>query len=184
MRTFGCTVLLAPLFVPLALGGEKTTVTLDSLKSDAPASWKTKPSPFKTRLYTFTVPKADGDERDAEVQIINFGKDNDGGGLSANIKRWKGMFDAPDGKSIDDVAKQETFTVGKAKVTTLDIQGTYLDKFPPFDPNAKTIRRPDYRRINVYFDSNGGTFFIIFVGPAKTVAQNKKGFDDWLKAFK
>jgi len=177
-------VLVALVLLQPVVGGDKTTITLDGLKSEAPATWKTKTSPFKTRLHTFTVPKADGDERDAEVQIISFGKDNDGGGLAANIKRWKGMFDPPEGKTIDDVSKQDTFNAGPAKITTLDIQGTYLDKFPPFDPNAKTIRRPDYRRINVFFDSEGGTFFIIFVGPAKTVAQNKKDFDNWLKGFK
>jgi hypothetical protein len=183
LRTPGALLLAVVLIAPAA-GGDKTTVTLDGLKSDVPPAWKTKTSPFKTRLYTFTVPKAEGDERETEVQIISFGKDNDGGGLAANIKRWKGMFDAPEGKTIDDVSKQETFNVGSAKVTTLDIQGIYLDKFPPFDPNAKTIRRPEYRRVNVFFDSEGGTYFIIFVGPAKTVAQNKKAFDDWLKGFK
>ena len=184
MKRLSGILLAAAVLIQSAAGGGKTTVTLDGLKSDAPASWKTKTSPFKTRLYTFTVPKADGDERETEVQVISFGKDNDGGGLPANVKRWKGMFEPPEGKTIDDVAKQETFMVGKAKVTTFDLHGTYLDKFPPFDPNAKTIRRPDYRRINVFFDSDNGTFFIIFVGPAKTVAQNKKAFDDWLKAFK
>jgi hypothetical protein len=183
MKRVSSLFVFAVLLVQPAAGGQKTTVTLDGLKSDAPADWKEKKSPFKTRLHTFVVPKADGDERDAEVQVIFFGKDA-GGGLQENVKRWKGMFDPPEGKKIDDVAKQETFKVGKADVTVLDISGTYLEKFPPFDPNAKTTRRPDYRRLNVYFDSENGPFFIIFVGPAKTVGQNKKSFDDWLKAFK
>src|SRR5262245_32102455 len=182
MRRFSGVIILAALCAPAATGGG-TTVTLDGLKSDAPAGWKEKASPFKTRLHTFVVPKTEGDERDAEVQVIFFGKDA-GGGLQENVKRWKSMFDPPEGKKIDEVAKQETFKVGKAEVTVLDISGTYLEKFPPFDPNAKTTRRPDYRRLNVYFDSENGPFFIIFVGPAKTVGQNKKSFDDWLNAFK
>lgn len=160
-----------------------TVVELDDLKSTAPAAWRAKESKFKTRLHTFVVPKAQGDDRDAEIQVIFFGKDS-GGGIAENIKRWKGMFLPPEGKTIDEVSKQEEFKVGKASLTVLDVQGIYKDKFPPFDPNAKEIRRPDYRRVNVYFDTDNGPFFIIFVGPAKTVAQNKKAFDDWLKAFK
>ncbi|MCI0685438.1 MAG: hypothetical protein L0Y71_25335 [Gemmataceae bacterium] len=183
MRTLACTLLLAAMLSQPAVGGGKTTVTLGTLKSDAPAAWKTAKSPFKTRLYTFVVPKAEGVDRDAEIQVIFFGAGG-GGGLPENIKRWKGMFVAPEGKTIDDVAKQETFKAGGAKVTTLDLQGTYLDKFPPFAPNAKTIRRPDYRRINVYFETDDGVYFIIFVGPAKSVAQQQKAFDEWLKAFK
>jgi hypothetical protein len=183
MKRVSSLFVFAVLLVQPAAGGQKTTVTLDGLKSDTPADWKEKKSPSKFRLHTFVVPKAEGDERDAEVQVIFFGKDS-GGGLQENVKRWKSMFDPPEGKKIDDVTKQETFKVAKADVTVLDISGTYLEKFPPFDPNAKTTRRPDYRRLNVYFDSENGPFFIIFVGPAKTVGQSKKAFDDWLKAFK
>ncbi len=175
--------LLTVALVAASVRAGGTVVKLDDLQSTAPAAWKEKPSPFKTRLHTFIPPKAEGDDRDAEIQVIFFGKDS-GGTIQDNIKRWKTMFQPPEGKSIDEVAKQEKFKVGKVEVTTLDVQGTYLDKFPPFDPNAKTIRRPDYRRINVYFDSDNGPFFIIFVGPAKTVAQNKKAFDEWLKGFK
>jgi hypothetical protein len=183
MRPYALTALAVLVLTTPASYAGKTTVSLGELKSDAPAAWKTKESPFKTRLFTFTVPKAKGDERDAEVQVIFFGKGS-GGGVAENLGRWKKMFDPPEGKKHDDIAKVEKFKIGDVEVTTLDIQGTYLDKFPPFAPNAKTIPRPDYRRINVIFDSDDGPYFIIFVGPAKTVAENKKAFDDWLKAFK
>lgn len=176
-------VVAALLTTPPAFAGGKTTVELGGLKSDAPAAWKANESPFKTRLHTFVVPKAQGDERETEIQVIFFGKGS-GGGLAENLDRWKKMFEPPEGKKLDDIAKVEKFKVGNVDVTTLDVQGTYLDKFPPFAPNAKTIRRPEYRRINVYFDSDEGPFFVIFVGPAKTVAQNKKAFDEWLRAFK
>ncbi len=168
-----------------AQAGDKkgTVVELDNLKSAAPAEWKSKESTFKTRLHTFIPPKTSGVEADAEIQVIFFGKDS-GGGLQENINRWKSMFVAPEGKKIDDLAKLEKFKVGNVEVVSLDIEGIYLEKFPPFAPNAKTIRRENYRRVNVYFNSDNGPFFIIFVGPAKTVAQNKKAFDDWLKNFK
>jgi hypothetical protein len=69
-------------------------------------------------------------------------------------------------------------------VTCLDVQGTYLSKFPPFDPNAKVVRKDNYRRLGVVFDSPNGPYFITLTGPGRTVEANKKAFDDWLKAFK
>jgi hypothetical protein len=69
-------------------------------------------------------------------------------------------------------------------ITYLDITGTYLSKFPPFDPNAKVTRLPDYRSLSVYFGSANGPYFIRMTGPARTVTANKKGFDEWIKAFK
>src|SRR5262249_27368179 len=99
-------------------------------------------------------------------------------------KRWQGMFEAPEGKKIDDVSKVEKMKVGDVDVTYLDVQGIYLYKFPPFDPNAKVQRKPDYRRLGVVFASKNGPYFITLTGPAKTVAEHKKGFDEWLKGFK
>jgi hypothetical protein len=117
------------------------------------------------------------------MDVYFFGEGS-GGSAANNIKRWKAMFVPPDGKEIDDVAKVQEMKVGSVKVTYLDISGTYLDKFPPFDPNAKTIRRPDYRQLGVVFESENGPYFFKLTGPARTVAQHKPQFDAWLKALK
>jgi hypothetical protein len=169
---------------PLAdAGGDKgTVVKLSDLKSTAPADWKEGPKPFKSRLYTFYLPKAGDEEQKTELQIISFGAS--GGGLKENIERWKGQFDPPTGKNIDEATKVEDIKVPGAKVVSVDIQGTYLEKFPPFAPNAKTIRRPDYRRINIYFEKGDDLYFFVLVGPAKTVDKNRKAFDEFVKGFK
>jgi hypothetical protein len=157
-------------------------IVLDGLKSRVPAIWKKEATKSKFRFAQFRVPHADGDVKDAELVIFFF--DGGGGSVDDNVKRWKSQFRAPEGKSIDDVSKLETFKVGDVKVTYLDIQGTYLSRFPPFDPNAKITPLPNYRRVSVYFDCKNGPYFFNLLGPAKTVAKNKKGFDDWLKGFK
>jgi hypothetical protein len=163
--------------------GKGTVVELDGLKSRAPANWKAEEPSNRMRAYQFRIPAAKGDKDDGELVIFHFGA---GGGGSAedNVKRWKGMFLPPEGKKIDDVAKVEKTKVGSVPVTYLDVQGTYLHKERPFDPNAKTDQRPDYRMLGIVFESEKGPYFIRFVGPAKTVSENKKGFDDWLKNFK
>lgn len=179
----GCGAIL--FLVRLSHGGDDkgVEVTLDNLKSRAPASWKAQKPSNKFRAYQFAVPMAEGDKKDAELVIFYFGPGS-GGTVTDNIKRWKGQFQAPEGKDIDDVSKVEKKKVGKVDVTYLDISGTYLFKFPPFDPNAKTQKLSDYRRLGVYFDSENGPYFITLTGPAKTVAKHKRGFDGWLDGFK
>jgi hypothetical protein len=44
--------------------------------------------------------------------------------------------------------------------------------------------RPNYRTVKVILETKKGPYFISLLGPAGTVAQYKKGFDDWLKALK
>jgi hypothetical protein len=167
-----------------AAGDDKgAVVTLDGLKSRVPASWKMQKPSNKFRAYQFEVPRAEGDKKDAELVIFYFGAGS-GGNVADNLKRWKSQFQPPEGKTIDDVSKVEKKKVADVDLHYLDIQGTYLFKFPPFDPNAKTTKLPEYRRLGVYFASENGPYFITLTGPEKTVAQHKKGFDDWLKNFK
>jgi hypothetical protein len=163
--------------------GKGAEVTLDGLKSRAPAGWKMQPPSNKLRAYQFLVPRADGDKEDAELVVFYFGPGG-GGTAEDNIKRWKSMFQPPEGKKIDDVSRVEKFKVGDVPVTSLDVHGTYLYKFPPFDPNAKVRKKADFRRLGVIFESKNGPYFITLTGPAKTIAQQKKGFDEWLKGFK
>jgi hypothetical protein len=163
--------------------GQGTLVTLDGLKSRTPANWQPEKTSNKFRAYQFRVPRAEGDKADAQLVIFYFGQGS-GGSAADNVKRWKGMFEPPTGKTIDDVSKVEKMKVGGATATYVDVQGTYLERFPPFDPNAKITRKPDYRRLGVILESERGPYFITLTGPARTVEQNRKGFDDWLKAFK
>ena len=95
-----------------------------------------------------------------------------------------GFFRAPEGKTIDDVSRLQKFQVGDVKVTYLDVSGTFLSKNPPFDPNAKEVKKPDFRRFGVIFESPNGPYFITVTGPARTMEMHKKGFDEWLKNFK
>ncbi|HWY87653.1 MAG TPA: hypothetical protein VNX28_13050 [Gemmataceae bacterium] len=165
------------LLVNHAAGGDKgTVVTLGALKSTAPADWKSQAAANKFRAYQFAV-------GDAELVIFYFGEGG-GGNPADNIARWKSQFLPPEGKTIEEVSKLDKLKVGSADLTYLDIQGTYLSKNPPFDPNAKTERKANYRRFGIFFACEGGPYFITLTGPARTLEQNKKSFDDWLKNFK
>ena len=183
MKRISGLFLAAALLVGPAVGGGKNTVTLDGFKSEAPSGWKAQEPSNKFRAYQFTVAKAGGDKEDAELVIFYFGAGS-GGGVEENLKRWKGMFLPAEGKTIEEVSKVEKHKVADVEVTYLDVKGTYLHKFPPFDPNAKITKKENYRRLGVVFASENGPYFITLTGPGKTVEAQKKAFDDWLKGFK
>src|SRR5271170_4195424 len=96
-------------------GGNGTVVKLDGLSSTAPASWKAGSPTSEMRMYQFVLPKADGDPLDAELIVFFFGKGG-GGGIDANVQRWKEKFLPPEGKKIDDVTKVDKFKVGTVGV--------------------------------------------------------------------
>jgi len=158
-------------------------VELDTLKSKTPADWTQETTTNQMRAYQFKLPNAKDDKASAELIIFYFGQGG-GGSAADNIKRWKGMMAPPDGKKIDDVAKVDKFKVGEVPVTYLDVEGTYLAKERPFDPNSKVEKKPDYRMLGVIFESPKGPYFIRVTGPAKTIAEQKQAFDEWLKNFK
>jgi hypothetical protein len=156
-------------------------VSLDGLSSRAPADWKEAETAKPFRYKEFTLPKQGDDKADAELIIFYFGEGG-GGGVEANITRWKAMFEPPAGKSGDDIAKKEEIKVGNVKATYVDLAGTYLYKTSPMAPVSE--KRPNHRMIGVIFESPKGPYFFRLVGPEKTVTAHKKAFDEWLKNFK
>jgi hypothetical protein len=170
----------------LAGGLRADDVEIDGLKSKTPKDWKAKEIPENLkqfRAYMATLPKAEGDKDDADLVVFYFGQGG-GGGVDANVKRWKDTFNPPEGKTIDDVSKVENIKVGDVKATVLSVSGTYKFKAAPFDPNSPTVMKPDYKMVGVVFESPKGPYFFRLTGPAKTIDKHQKAFDEWLKNFK
>jgi hypothetical protein len=156
-------------------------VAIDGLTARVPATWKKQQPTVGSRLHQFILPKVMDDKDDAELIVSHFGK-GQGGGAEANVNRWKDMFLPPENKKIDDVASTKKMKVGPVDVTYFDVTGTYKYKASPMA--TKVDLRPNYRMVSVIFESKNGPYFIRLLGPAKTVAHHKKGFDDWLNALK
>jgi hypothetical protein len=153
-------------------------VTLDGLTSTTPASWVKVNLPERSmRFLQFRLPVAKGDKNDAEMVIFKLGGD-----AKSNVRRWQGQFTPPRGKSIDDVSKVSEIKIGGHNATMLDISGTY--NAPPFDPTYKGKKMPDFRLIGIQLDGPENTYQIKLLGPAKTVEEYRKGFDEWIKGFR
>jgi hypothetical protein len=179
------TLLLAGTWLLLTAGSfaadKGTVVTLDGLSSKTPGEWVEETPSNRMRFAQFKLPRAKGDKEDAELIIFK----GLGGGAKANVERWKGQFRPPAGKKIDDVSKVTEIKIGGSDATVLDVSGTYLYNPAPFNPKSKTEPRPDYRMVAIYFvGPKDNPYQIKLTGPAKTVEQYKKGFDEWVKGFK
>lgn len=165
-----------------ALAEDKgAVVEIDGLRSRVPEAWKEEKS-GGMRYAQFRVPKVGNDKDDAELIIFFFGPGG-GGSVEDNLKRWKGQFNPPKDKTIDDASTVTKFKVGDVHVTLLEMTGAYKFKAQPMNPKSPEELKPDFRFLGAIFESQKGPYFIKFVGPDKTVDANKKGFEEWLKKF-
>lgn len=156
-----------------------TAVDFDGQKSKVPAEWKEE-DPGRMRYAQFKLPRAQGDEADAEVVIFK----GITGSPKDNVERWKNMFVPPEGKKLDDVAKISEVKVGGRQALRIDVEGTYKFKARPFDPSAKEELKPNFKLTGLHIEGPKNIYHIRFVGPAKTVDKYKAGFEEWLKGFK
>jgi hypothetical protein len=156
-----------------------TEVTLDGLKSPAPAEWKSEKPPNLLRSYQFKVPHAVADKDDAEVYVLTTVH----GTPAENIARLKELFVLPTSLPKEKALREWDIKNSKATLTCVDIQGTYYVKNKPIDTAVKEVRT-DYRMIAAVWVSKEASYSIRMVGPKKTVEGHAKEFEQWLRNFK
>ena len=106
-----------------------------------------------------------------------------GGGLEANLQRWYGMVEQPDGSSTEKAAKKDEIKdVAGGKVVWLDMSGTYLDRPTPM--SQQVTKRPNYRVFAVMIDAGkDGPYWIRAYGPESVMKAHRDGFERFLKSI-
>jgi hypothetical protein len=137
------------------------------LRYKVPARWERVPAPSNMRAAQYRV-------GDAEVILFFFGEGG-GGDVNANIDRWASQFTQPDGRPSREAAVVAKRTVGDAKVTTVDLSGTYAPT--PMAPGAKASVRPDTRMLAAVIEGKGGPWFLRVVGPTATMGTVEPEFE-------
>ena len=144
-----------------------------ALQLDVPASWQPKQPAVNLIEHEFVVPPAEGDTASGRVTTMQAG-----GSIQANVDRWKGQFKL----AGDQAAKTDTLEVNELKIHRVDLRGTFLDRPRPFGPGTP---RENYRMLGAVVETKAnGLYFIKFYGPAKTVDQEEKHFDEMLHSIK
>lgn len=130
------------------------------------------------RAATYTVPVASGDHEDAECVVYFFGQ-GQGGGVQANIDRWKGQFSEPNGQPTQ--AKIAKRTIHGLSVTTIELAGNYTGMGGPMAASPSV--KQGYRMLGAIIENPGGNIFVKFTGPAKTIAANQAKFEQLLNSI-
>ena len=151
-------------------------VEIAGMKSKVPAGWKEEPPANEMRLAQFKLPKAAGDDEDAQLVIFIF--KGGSGTAEQNMKRQLAKFTGTPTVKVDKIK------VGTHEAPYQDITGTYLQKKRPFDPSEKGVEKANYRELYVPLTTDKGDFYPTLIGPAKTVEKHKKEFEEFLKNFK
>jgi hypothetical protein len=132
----------------------------------APKAWQARPPASSMRVAEFVVPHANGDAEDAEVVIYYFG--GGGGSAEANIDRWIGQMQQPDGSDSKGKAQRGSLTANGLKLTTVDVAGTYVAEVRP--GAAERHNKPGFRLRAAVIETPSGPYYVKMTGPARTVA--------------
>lgn len=149
-----------------------------AIRFDAPKEWTTQGSTSSMRVAQYALPRAAGDTEDAELIVYYFG--GSGGSVDANLDRWLGQMEQPDGRPSRAIAKTSTMTANGLKMTLLDVMGRYVAEISP--GSAARHNKPGFRLKAVVIETPRGPYFVKLTGPEKTVARWDTAFDGFLKS--
>lgn len=178
MRRTALVLAVTTLLGAAAAGAAGKRLTLGVLTGEIPESWQTVPPASNFRMAQYRLPGAAGDQ---PAEFIVFFFEGGGGTAAQNIARWRRMFKPPDGRPSERAGKTETLKRKNVTITTLDVSGTYLQQ--PFPGSPSVTERLGYRMLNAVVEVSGGPFYFRLVGPAKTVAAHKGGWDRLIKTL-
>ena len=150
------------------------------LKYKVPEGWISENPTSAMRIAQYKLPKVEGDPEDASLVLYYFGAQQ-GGAVQANIDRWIGQMQQPDGSSSKDKAKTENLTVNGLKVTTVDVTGTFTAEMMPGAGDHRN--NTDYRLRAAVIETPKGNYFPKLVGPSKTIARWDQAFNEYVKSF-
>lgn len=150
------------------------------LTFEPPAGWRAAGPASSMRVAQFVLPRATPDAQDAEVIVYYFG--GSGGTVDANIERWIGQMQQPDGRPSSRVAKRTTRTINGLTVSEVDVSGTYVAEVAP--GSSRRHNRPNFRLRAAVVQTPGGPYFVKVTGPARTVAQSEKGYEQFLASLR
>jgi hypothetical protein len=173
---------LVALAVMIMLSGAddpKQTVDAGGLTFEAPPAWKSSPPPAGgMRRAQLTAQPIDGDPYPAELVVLAL--PGSGGGVEANVERWRKLFKDKDGNPPEAVTKK---VKGKnVEMTRVETSGHYYPaRFPnrPVEPD-----RPGARLLGAILIEDGTSYFIRMVGPNKTMNKISSDFDELLGSVK
>ncbi|MGA1781562.1 MAG: hypothetical protein ACO4CW_14645 [Planctomycetota bacterium] len=142
--------------------------------------WKKESPRSAMRKAQLTLPPPKEEGVAAELVVFHF--PGTGGTVEANITRWIGQFEKPEGMKEEEFAKTERRRVDALPVTVLKVRGRYLGGRMPGRPAPKAI--DDARMVAIIVETSEGPWFIKITGPRETIDHHRGGIDQLLRGLK
>ena len=104
-----------------------------------------------------------------------------GGSKEANLQRWAGQFEQPDGSSSEEEMQNSTRTIAGLEVFDAELSGTYVAETAP--GSGERVNKPDWRMKASIVDTKEGPWYFKLVGPAATVAKWEASYRTFMLAL-
>lgn len=145
---------------------------------EVPGAWtETEPS-SRMRAAQFRLSGADG-AGPATLAVYHFARKG-GGSVRANIDRWVGQFEKPEGGSAKDSAQITEKTVNGLKVHLVDVAGTYK----PGAGMGAGKAKENHRMLGAIVKSSAGLVFFKLIGPKSTISDHREEFTRFVESFR
>ena len=195
LKAFPCSILVATFLVSSCGGKEepqgRSAVQVQEASASRQAAgpitfvadtgWEGVPTKSSMRLAQFRLPKAAGDAEDGELVLYFFGS-LQGGDAQANLDRWIGQIEQPDGRASKDLAKVERWDQAELKLTLVDLTGTYVAETSP--GSGERYNKPGFRLIATVAETPGGSVYFKATGPEKTIANWRESIGQMLRSVR
>lgn len=158
---------------PAARLGVTAADAVAGLEWQPPAGWS-RGEERSMRVATYLLAAAPGDPDGGECAVYYFGA-GQGGDVDANVQRWIGQFDQPDGRASADVALTDEMTVNDLRVTTVEMSGTYTGTMGPVSGGA--VAKPNFQMLGAIVEGPEGAVFFKLTGPQQTIQAARPSFD-------
>jgi hypothetical protein len=137
-----------------------------------PDAWVASEPSSSMRVAQYQLPGAEG-AGDAELVVYYFGQGS-GGSVEANVERWAGQFEQPDGSdSMDRLARSERRVLGMP-VHEVALSGTFVAETTP--GSGVRVNHPDWRLLAAIVESDHGAYYLKLTGPQATVDAHQAAF--------
>lgn len=141
----------------------------------APENWNETQPTSSMRAFQFAIPGAVPHD-DAEMAVFYFGRGM-GGGVQANIDRWKGQF------TVLRQDKTEERQVNGLEVVVVTLKGTYQ---PTGGPMMAAQGPPveDFAVLGAIAAAPEGPVFFKMTGPEKTIDNAREDFNRLINSIR
>ena len=126
------------------------------------------------------TPRTPSSARGQPHVVFYFG--GSGGSVEANLQRWIGQMEQPDGRSSFEMTSTRGFDANGLRVTVLDVPGTYVAAVSP--GSTTRLNKPNFRLLAAIVETPAGPYFFKLIGPDRTVARWDNQFSAFLRSVR